>query len=172
MAKRNRCHFADDIFKCIFLNKNVLISIEISLKFFPKDPINNIPSSVQIMHWRWPCNKPLSEPAMVSLLPHICITLPQWVNTLESMVYMPANEIYFMTSKIYLHIHVLYTHNISVAYILYIPCMSLGFQRGEKLDTHVHIVLHKLKHSKHCQNNHTDRTTMQKFMQKYLSAVS
>ena len=33
-------HFADDIFKCIFLTENVWIPIEISLKFVPKGPIN------------------------------------------------------------------------------------------------------------------------------------
>ena len=31
----------DDIFKCIFLNENDRIQIEISLKFFPKSPIDN-----------------------------------------------------------------------------------------------------------------------------------
>ena len=31
--------FADDLFKCTFLNENVLILIKISLKFFPKGPI-------------------------------------------------------------------------------------------------------------------------------------
>ena len=36
-------HFPDDIFKCIVLNENVLISIKISLKFVPKGQINNIP---------------------------------------------------------------------------------------------------------------------------------
>ena len=36
---RNRHHFADDIFKCIFLMK-------ISQKFIPKGPITNIPSLV------------------------------------------------------------------------------------------------------------------------------
>ena len=50
--KRNGQHFADDIFKRIFLNENVLISIKISLKFAPKSPINNIPALVQIMAWR------------------------------------------------------------------------------------------------------------------------
>ena len=39
-------HFPDDIFKCIFLNENVLISIKISLKFVPKGQINNIPALV------------------------------------------------------------------------------------------------------------------------------
>ena len=32
------------------------------------------------MTWHWPGDRPLSEPMMVSLLMHICITQPQWVN--------------------------------------------------------------------------------------------
>ena len=71
-------HFPDDSFKWIFLNENVWISIEVSLKFSPKGPINNIPALVQIMAWSRPGNKPLSEPMMVSLLTHICVTRPQW----------------------------------------------------------------------------------------------
>ena len=78
--RQNGCHFADDSFKCIFLNENAWISIEISLKFVPKGPINNISSLVQIMAWRRSGDKPLSEPMMVSLLTHICINRPQWVN--------------------------------------------------------------------------------------------
>ena len=74
-------HFADDIFKYIFLNENARISLKISLKFVPKVRVNNIPALVQIMAWRRPCDKPLSEPMMVSLLTHICVTRPQWVNT-------------------------------------------------------------------------------------------
>ena len=35
---------------------------------------------VQIMAWCRPGDKPLSEPMMVSLLTHICVTRPQWVN--------------------------------------------------------------------------------------------
>ena len=38
--------FPDDIFKCIFLNENVLILIKISLKFVPKGQINNFPPLV------------------------------------------------------------------------------------------------------------------------------
>ena len=78
----NRRHFADDIFKCIFLNENVWIPIKISMKFVPKGPINNIQALVQIMAWRCPGDKPLSEPMMVSLMTHICVTRPQWVNCL------------------------------------------------------------------------------------------
>ena len=50
--KQNGRHFPEDIFKCIFLNENVWISIKISLKFVPKVPINNIPVLVQIMSGR------------------------------------------------------------------------------------------------------------------------
>ena len=77
--RQNGCHFADAIFKCIFLNENLWILLEISLKFIPKFPINNITALVQIMAWCQPGNKPLSEPMMLSLLTHICITLPLWV---------------------------------------------------------------------------------------------
>ena len=75
----NEQHFTDDIFKRIFFNENVWISIKISLKFVLKGPINNIPALVQIMAWRSSGDKPLSEPMMVSLPTHICITRPQWV---------------------------------------------------------------------------------------------
>ena len=84
--RQNGCHFADDIFKCIFLNENVRISIKISLKFVPKDPINNIPALVQIMTWRRPGDKPLSEPTMASLLTHICVSQPQWVKDMRPWV--------------------------------------------------------------------------------------
>ena len=78
--RQNGRHFPDDILKWVFLNENVWISIAISLKFVPKGQINNIPALVQIMAWRRPGDKLLSEPMMVSLLTHICATRPQWVN--------------------------------------------------------------------------------------------
>ena len=77
--KQNGRHFSDDMFKCIFLNENVWIPIEISLKFVPKGSINNNPALFQIMAWCRPGDKPLSEPMMVSLPTHICVTRPQWV---------------------------------------------------------------------------------------------
>ena len=77
--RRNRRHFADDIFKCIFLNESVWIPIKISLNCVPKSPINHIPALVQIMAWRRPGDKLLSEAMVVSLPTHICVTRPQWV---------------------------------------------------------------------------------------------
>ena len=79
--RQNGRHFPDDIFKYIFLNENVWISLKISLKFIPKVRINNIPPLVQIMAWRRPGDKPLSEPMMGNSLTHICVTRPQWVNS-------------------------------------------------------------------------------------------
>ena len=76
--RQNGLHFADDIFKRIFLNENVRISVLISLKFVPKGQ-NNIPALFQIMAWRRPGDKPLSEPIMFRLPTHICVTRPQWV---------------------------------------------------------------------------------------------
>ena len=78
--RQNGRHFPDDIFKRIFLNENVRISIKISPKFVPKGPISINPALVQIMAWCRSGGKPLSEPMMVSLLTHICVTRPQCVN--------------------------------------------------------------------------------------------
>ena len=49
LRPRQNCrHFANDIFKWIFLNENVFILHKISMKFLPKIRINNIPALVQI----------------------------------------------------------------------------------------------------------------------------
>ena len=88
--RQNGRHFADDTCKRIFLNENVRISIKISLKFVPKSPIDNIPALFQIMAWRRPGDKPLSEAMMVSLLTHICVARPQWVKT-RSQVSDPSS---------------------------------------------------------------------------------
>ena len=62
--RQNKRHFADDVFKCNFLNEKDWIPIKISLKLVPKGPINNIPAFVQIMAWRRTGDRPLSEPMM------------------------------------------------------------------------------------------------------------
>ena len=77
--RQNGRHFADDMFRCIFLNENVIILAKISLKFVREGPINNIPALVQIMAWRRPGDKPLSEPMVVRLPTHICVTRSEWV---------------------------------------------------------------------------------------------
>ena len=77
--RQNGRHFADDIFKLIFLTENVWIVIKISLNFVPQGPINHIPTLVQIMAWRRPGDKSLSGLLMVGLPTHISVTRPQWV---------------------------------------------------------------------------------------------
>ena len=59
--------WADDIFKCIFLNENFRILIKISLKFVPKVPIDNKSALVQVMAWRRTGDKPLPEPMLTHL---------------------------------------------------------------------------------------------------------
>ena len=44
--RQNGRHFTDDIFKCIVVNKNIWIPIEILLKFVAKGPINNVPALI------------------------------------------------------------------------------------------------------------------------------
>ena len=58
------------------MNEKFCILIEISLKFVRKGPINNIIVLVWIMAGRRPGDKPLSEPMMISLMMHICVTQP------------------------------------------------------------------------------------------------
>ena len=69
--------FQTTLSNAFVLNGNVRISIKISLKFVPKGTITNNPALVQIMAWRQSGDKPLSEPMMVSLPTHICVTRPQ-----------------------------------------------------------------------------------------------
>ena len=62
--KPNGCHFMDSIFRCIFTNEKFCILTKISVKFFPKGPIDNNPTLVQIMVWHQIGDKPLSEPML------------------------------------------------------------------------------------------------------------
>ena len=55
---------ADDTFKRIFLNENVRISIQISLKFVPKSPIYNKSELFLVMAGRRTGDKPLPEAMM------------------------------------------------------------------------------------------------------------
>ena len=72
--------FTKQHFQMHFLN--VWIPIKISLELVPRGSINNIPALVQIMARRLDGAKPLSEPMMVSLPKHICVSRPQWVKVM------------------------------------------------------------------------------------------
>ena len=106
--RQNGHHFAD-IFKCIFFNEDSWILLKISLKVIPKVRINNIPALAGA--------KPLSEPTMVSLLTHICVTRLQWVNAqsteciiLLSMTLirvLPQNNVWYQDCRELWYLHVL-----------------------------------------------------------------
>ena len=66
------------------LNENVWILIEISFKFVPNGPINDIPAFAVIMAWR----QPLSGTMMVRLPTHISVTWPQWVKHESCQIWM------------------------------------------------------------------------------------
>ena len=61
---QNGRHFADDIFRWIFVNEKFCILINISMKFVPKGLNNDIPTLVHIMAWCRIGDKPLSEPML------------------------------------------------------------------------------------------------------------
>ena len=109
--RQNGPHFPDDIFKWIFLNEIVWILISISLKFVPRGPINNIPTLVQVMAWRRPGDKPLSEPMMVSLLIHICVTRPQWVKIKIYVQYIPYIILCLIHICMYIYIYISINHH-------------------------------------------------------------
>ena len=66
-------------FEIFFFNENVWNDDSNSLNFVAKVPINNIPALMQVMAWRRPGDKPISEPTMVRIMTYICVTRPQWV---------------------------------------------------------------------------------------------
>ena len=63
-SRQNGCHFADCIFICIFLNGNLSILIQMSLKFVPKGVIDNNSTLVHTRGWHLAGDKPLSESIM------------------------------------------------------------------------------------------------------------
>ena len=79
--RQNGHHFQTTFWNVFSWKKiYIYIAINILLKFVPNGPINNVPALVLIMAWRRPGDKPFSEPMMISLLTHICVTWPWWVN--------------------------------------------------------------------------------------------
>ena len=88
--RTNGRHFADNIFKCIFINENVRILLKISLKFVPKVPINNIPALFSwwlgadqatshylnqwwLVYWRIYASLGLNELTHWGRVTHICV---------------------------------------------------------------------------------------------------
>ena len=95
--RQNGLHFTDDNFKCIFLNENVWHLINVSLKFVPKGPINNILALVRMMAWR--------------------LTRPQWLECIiQQRMYFEAHQHYEYMDKV---------TNTYIIYILFFVCFDL-----------------------------------------------
>ena len=82
------------IFQTTFSNafswmKTYKFRLRFHWSLFPRVQLNIFPTLIQIMAWRRPGDKPLSEPMMVILLTHICVTRPQWVKPL--LIYAPTS---------------------------------------------------------------------------------
>ena len=58
---QNGRHFADDIFKCVFMTEKFCISIRISRKFVSKGPIDKKSVLIYVMALRRTDDKPLPE---------------------------------------------------------------------------------------------------------------
>ena len=128
------------MFSNVFLDESVWISIKITLKFVPKDPINNTPTLFLIMAWHRPGYKLLSDTTLVSLLTHICVTRLQWVK-IQNMIIYKIHEKYeiksgFLYFKLMWHWHVV---NSSVwlpkRYVLYFIIFTPSPPRGFAHDT-------------------------------------
>ena len=76
---------AEDIFERIFLNENVRILIQISLKFVPKGPIDNKSILVQVMAGTEQATSHYLNQCWPYSLTHICVTRPQWVNSIAAL---------------------------------------------------------------------------------------
>ena len=64
--------FADDIYKCAFMNEKLCILIRISLKFVPKSSIDNKSALVQVMAGHRKGDKPVSKSMLTQLkLTHV-----------------------------------------------------------------------------------------------------
>ena len=62
-----------------FWLKMLLLRLKFHWSLFWRGSINNIPTLVQIMAWRRPGDKLLSETMLVRSPTHVCVTRPQWV---------------------------------------------------------------------------------------------
>ena len=64
------------ISQTIFSNAFCWMIIQISLKFIPKGPIDNMPALIQILAWRRMATSHYLNQWWPSLLTHICVTRP------------------------------------------------------------------------------------------------
>ena len=85
------------------------------MKFVPKVP-NNIQALVQIIAWHRPGDKPLSESLMVSLLMHIWVSRPQWINSFFSGQFQRKHQRGVLQTRVVTNVYrITFGHNCLVA---------------------------------------------------------
>ena len=72
--------WADDVFKCIFLNENDRILIQCSLEYISRGSIDNKPALVHVMDCTGQAKSNYLDQWWPSSLTHICGTRGRWVN--------------------------------------------------------------------------------------------
>ena len=85
-----------------FLKWEYMSFDENSLKFVTMGPTNNIPALVEIMDWRRPGANAFSQPMMVTLLMHICVTRRELLPRVNAGGLMVNNNIYYVCSRVLL----------------------------------------------------------------------
>ena len=146
----------DAIFQTTFFNASSLMKMyQFRLRFhwslFPGIQLTNIPTLVPITAWRQPGDKPLFEPMMASLLMHICVTWPQWVNNIPTLVQimawcLPCNKPLFEPIMFRLPMHICIIQSQRVKFSIqksFIP-VRIGCSKHFQM----HIVPH---HKTHCK---------------------
>ena len=84
------------------------------------------------MAWRRPGAKPLSGPMMVSLLTHICVTRPQWVNnSLQIVLYYHSETCFTKCWLLRCKYEYLYIYGINGVWILNLEADVIIFRYND-----------------------------------------
>ena len=107
VPEQNVRHFADGIFRCIFMNEKFFILIKISLKSVPNGPNNNNSALVKIMAWRRIGDKPLSEPMWTRLIDAYIIKFPDFrlYRAIYHEPHLDAFDVNVLVTEFLLHIN-------------------------------------------------------------------
>ena len=134
--RQDGCHF-----QMTFSNAFPLMKMyEFQLKFhwilFPGVQLTIFQHLVQIMAWRRPGDKPLSEPMMVCLLTHICVTRPHWVNGTEPL---PNPTLIYQLAEMK-ELHPIFLMQVSHCFSMMSHCFKWSPQGMKKRTLHAEFI--------------------------------
>ena len=119
---QNRCHFADNIFKCIYANEKFSILIQISSKDVSMCPIDNNSSLIQVMAWRRTSDKPLLEAMSTHIIDAYMRHQGRWVNCwINQKMLMSSKALFTVTYIAYGHFVQWYNHQHIFEYTNIVP---------------------------------------------------